>query len=701
LLAASTENFDVNSLVGFGLEQHSVIEVTREHEDLVASIPFTLWPSDVVSVENPSFTWVLQFYLNGDRVGGLDMLGTDTACGWKIEQWTGLFDMILEEHVQGCNCVVSVEVTRMGVTNLLEARMLGMSVSQHMLMQGPPVVSKLHFVPLHSNDDGDDNISVDVGTVTIVYLFLTACEQKMVPDACVQDVQRMSPVLRGVSEVRIFFAFVMPHEVALQIKEATGCLCQSCVSFVGIVRDGNGEGEAFTIEMDSIQSPNHGIIIIMEDSLDYPHDYIQVVTEKINIAENTMGGRIIIGQEGYVLSEAVESNVKFCYRETELAAYAQLVHVLRLGTIAFLASIDSHRFINSILCLLEFPIHMRHAAFAFLAGEIEASLLLWPSITHFADDASWQLQTWSPSDSIFRFQASDLSTQFNCNTSVKGWQVDSSAWTVWLRRSFSNVALASLLANVPAVSTHLDISADKKATAETSESGSAFTGMCDERIWNIPVSVMSQPHDHARRESTQHLLREIGFRNVTFAPTIKWKDMDLNHLLADGLLSGSLFHQMETQNDTNQEGYIKYAANALSQIQRIKAAAAADEPVIIMEDDLMAGASMEVIRENICSTLSDLPKTADLVYLEYCFETCVNLTYNKRYPRLAKAFRPSCAAAILFTAKGARLVADLCLPVFDVIDRMYPALIRAGWLEAYLMTPAVFYQVIAVVYGNL
>ena len=37
-------------------------------------------------------------------------------------------------------------------------------------------------------------------------------------------------------------------------------------------------------------------------------------------------------------------------------------------------------------------------------------------------------------------------------------------------------------------------------------------------------------------------------------------------------------------------------------------------------------------------------------------------------------------------------MADLCFPVFDVIDRMYPALIEAGQLQAYLMLPPVFYQ---------
>jgi hypothetical protein len=111
-----------------------------------------------------------------------------------------------------------------------------------------------------------------------------------------------------------------------------------------------------------------------------------------------------------------------------------------------------------------------------------------------------------------------------------------------------------------------------------------------------------------------------------------------------------------------------------------------------MEDDLMAAAPLQSARNHICRTLSNVPSTADMVYLEYCFESCSYSSYDSSYPRIARAFEPSCAAAIFFTAQGARKVAELCLPVFHVIDRMYPHLIRKGWLEAYLMAPSAFYQ---------
>ena len=288
----------------------------------------------------------------------------------------------------------------------------------------------------------------------------------------------------------------------------------------------------------------------------------------------------------------------------------------------------------------------------------------------------------------------DHDSESRVESGAPGWKQNASAFRVWLTRSSRDVAFSSLLANVPAVSNF-------KMNSHASGGWDGIDGLadthssavqCDDVVWDIPVAVMSQSHEHKRRESTSRLLREMGFRNVTFPATMKWSEMSVEQMTADGILSTSLFRRMEERNDTNREGYIKYAANALSQIRRIRAAAAANEPVIIMEDDLMAGGASQIVRDHLCRALSDLPATADMVYLEYCFESCIDLMYNPRYPNLAKAVHPACGVAMYFTTKGARRAADLCWPVFDVIDRMYPALIRTEKLEAYLLTPPAFYQ---------
>jgi len=49
---------------------------------------------------------------------------------------------------------------------------------------------------------------------------------------------------------------------------------------------------------------------------------------------------------------------------------------------------------------------------------------------------------------------------------------------------------------------------------------------------------------------------------------------------------------MKDVHDTQGTGYERYAANALTQIQMIQMAAAAGEPIMVLEDDLMVGGDL-------------------------------------------------------------------------------------------------------------
>jgi hypothetical protein len=59
---------------------------------------------------------------------------------------------------------------------------------------------------------------------------------------------------------------------------------------------------------------------------------------------------------------------------------------------------------------------------------------------------------------------------------------------------------------------------------------------CDESILNIPVTVMSQPHDLERQNHTLHRLNTVGFRNVSFSETIKWSDINIEKMTVRGVL---------------------------------------------------------------------------------------------------------------------------------------------------------------------
>ena len=89
-----------------------------------------------------------------------------------------------------------------------------------------------------------------------------------------------------------------------------------------------------------------------------------------------------------------------------------------------------------------------------------------------------------------------------------------------------------------------------------------------------------------------------------------------------------------------------------------------------MEDDLMLGDTLSVTRKAMKEVLNAIPPTADMVYLEFCpTSRAASFRTARRFPRLARAQSPACAAATFFSAKGARKVAEMCLPIFDVIDR--------------------------------
>jgi hypothetical protein len=112
----------------------------------------------------------------------------------------------------------------------------------------------------------------------------------------------------------------------------------------------------------------------------------------------------------------------------------------------------------------------------------------------------------------------------------------------------------------------------------------------------------------------------------------------------------------------------------------------------VFEDDLMLGASPTKTHEFIANCISELPATADLLFLEYCHETCGELIYHPRLHNIAKAHNPNCAASILFTAAGARRVLGLMSNMSLVLDGTYSTHISQGHLKAFLATPPAFFQ---------
>jgi hypothetical protein len=286
------------------------------------------------------------------------------------------------------------------------------------------------------------------------------------------------------------------------------------------------------------------------------------------------------------------------------------------------------------------------------------------------------------------------------------------AWQEWVLRGFREVATASSEANAAAMLQVLALTDETAASpaagaGDRERGGTAAEAMqgaraggaggrnvaCDDGLWDTPVVIMTHTAaDSARVVRTRELLRAIGFRNISVPPSYDWSEIDMEALLARRVVSRSLWQRLHRRADTDRIGMLRYAALTLSQAEQVRRAGRAGAPLLMVEDDLLPAGPVALVRDRVCRSLGRVPPGAEMVQLEFCFESCSRVGYSREYPLLARADMPSCSAAIFFSAAGARHVADLIFPIFDVIDRMYPALIHMGWVRSWLVVPPVFYQ---------
>lgn len=282
------------------------------------------------------------------------------------------------------------------------------------------------------------------------------------------------------------------------------------------------------------------------------------------------------------------------------------------------------------------------------------------------------------------------------------WIPDGARWREWTRTAYERVSRASALLNHPSLGfllgddgggSRLREGYASSAGGEHGAEGRAHDtrwGVGIKRWEEIAVVVMNQPSANADRlRHMQALTRDVGWLHTSFPRTTKWSDLDMNLLIESGVVSPLLQTRFdEYQEGIDHKGQMVYVANAMDQVSQIRAAADKGSAIIVLEDDLLLSDSIAATREMMARVFDEVPHSADAVYLEFCFETCGQLRYKANEDitgagrSLARAHAPSCSAAVLFTVKGARKVASLAWPIFDVIDRMYQHLVVSDLVEA-------------------
>ena len=274
---------DIDAVVG-----QTAKESTNEFRDKSAGLA----PKDSGSEADRSHE--LQFYLNGEFVSKAKLVHTHSLCGWKV---VGTSNVVLYQDVEGCDASVGVVLRKSGVLTVLDVRVLGMGSPRGSSHVKWHPVSRLYFIPQRS-------VVVHEAQI-LVFLFLTSCEIGRDALTCVQGVERLGPLLKEASEVRIFFAHRIDPDDAQRIKAAVRC---ERVSMIGMVAASFSQESTSTgrmIHMDPILSPENVTILVMEDNLEYPRDYFAVARRAVTKASSTILGSFAIGHQGYELDGQV------------------------------------------------------------------------------------------------------------------------------------------------------------------------------------------------------------------------------------------------------------------------------------------------------------------------------------------------------------------------------------------------------------
>jgi hypothetical protein len=114
--------------------------------------------------------------------------------------------------------------------------------------------------------------------------------------------------------------------------------------------------------------------------------------------------------------------------------------------------------------------------------------------------------------------------------------------------------------------------------------------------------------------------------------------------------------------------------------------------VWILEDDVIETIPAKTLMKRLERTLTWMPPSWDLLYLEYCLEKCWRI--RPVYESLYRVHSPLCTASVLYPVESAAKWVALSAPMKESlpIDKIYRHWIVQGKAEAYLVYPPWFVQ---------
>jgi hypothetical protein len=196
----------------------------------------------------------------------------------------------------------------------------------------------------------------------------------------------------------------------------------------------------------------------------------------------------------------------------------------------------------------------------------------------------------------------------------------------------------------------------------------------------IPTYIINMPVRTERRAAMEALMQRIGIRSYVFVEPVP-KDA-----LPDGAYP-ALPPAYASLNATVTHKIFPMHARTYGHGSMVSKVS--HKALLVFEDDAIERVPPASVLPHISSILRVVPDDWDVVYLEYCMESCSSS--NTQSP-VVPANQPYCTAAMLYNTAKLDRIARCVMDQGQLIDFSYAACIRAGSLRAYVSRPTLFAQ---------
>lgn len=178
-----------------------------------------------------------------------------------------------------------------------------------------------------------------------------------------------------------------------------------------------------------------------------------------------------------------------------------------------------------------------------------------------------------------------------------------------------------------------------------------------------------------RKEKMTILMKKIGITEYEFIEPVKITDETI-----------PVEYMKNRMNKGNTSLNLTILTKIYPKVQQKK------RDFIVMEDDIMTMIPEEKVKTYLLELLREVPKDWNMIYLEYCLEMCSLGETVTTTKKLKKAFKPYCAAAILFRYDTINKVEKCIETKKQPLSFTYTSCIYNKDIIAYVAHPPVFAQ---------